>query len=188
MTGIYKKYSFFDLLAKAKNRVLDYLFMPYWKIRLNKIGKGSRIKRGVKVIGSAKRVSIGNNFTIWHRCFLTVGVGRINIGNHGHLGVDVYINASQGNIKIGNNVAIAPKTQIYSYSDDYTPGKLIGDIHKVEDVNIGSNVLIGSGVIILPGITIHDGAIVAAGSVIVKDVPPYTIVGGVPAKEIKKRS
>jgi acetyltransferase-like isoleucine patch superfamily enzyme len=54
-------------------------------------------------------------------------------------------------------------------------------------VAIGNDVWIGYGVIILPGITIGDGAILAAGAVITKDVMPYSIVAGVPAKEIRKR-
>jgi acetyltransferase-like isoleucine patch superfamily enzyme len=177
-----------DLLSKIKERLLDYLFFPYWKIRLGKIGKMSKIKRGVKIIGNAKRIRLGVNFKIWHRCFIAVGNGSISFGDHGHLGVDVYLNASKGNIVIGNHVAIAPKTQIYSYSDDYQYGKLIGEVHKVADVNIKNNVLIGSGAIILPGVTINEGAIIASGAVVIKDVPAYTIVGGVPAKEIKKRN
>lgn len=54
-------------------------------------------------------------------------------------------------------------------------------------VVIGNDVWIGANTTILNGVHIGDGAIVAAGAVVVKDVPPYTIVGGVPAKEIKKR-
>lgn len=183
----YGNYSLFDILSKAKERMLDYLFLPYWKIRLGKIGKGSRIKRGVKIQGSAKRIKLGKNFKIWHRCFLAVGTGSINLGSNGHLGVDVYINASQGNVNIGDYVAIAPKTQIYSYSDYYNKDKKIGEVHKVSDVNIKDNVLIGSGSIILPGVTINEGAIVGAGAVVTKDVPAYTIFGGVPAKKIGDR-
>lgn len=54
-------------------------------------------------------------------------------------------------------------------------------------VDIGNDVWIGYNVTILDGLSIGDGAIVAAGSVVTKDVPPYTIVGGIPAKIIKKR-
>lgn len=58
---------------------------------------------------------------------------------------------------------------------------------KNPPVNIGNDVWIGQNVIILPGVTIHDGAVCAAGAVVTHDVPPYTIVGGVPAKPIRKR-
>lgn len=186
--SLYKNYSFLDICAKGKERILDYLFLPYWKIRLGKIGRKSRVKRRVKIIGNGKRIKLGRNFRIFHRCFLCVDNGKINFGDNGHLGVDVYINASERNVNIGNNVAIAPKTQIYSYSDYYEKGKKIGEVHKVADVNIKDNVLIGSGVVILPGVTINEGAIVAAGAVVIKDVPPFVIVGGIPAKEIGKRS
>lgn len=55
------------------------------------------------------------------------------------------------------------------------------------DIIIGNDVWIGEGCIIMGGIKINDGAVIAAGSVVTKDVEAYTIVGGVPAKEIKKR-
>ena len=187
---VYKNYSFLDILAITKERMLDYLFLPYWKIRLGKIGKKSRIKRGVKIIGNGKRITIGDNFKIWHRCFLTVGTGRINIGNNGHIGVDTYINASAGKVNIGNNTCIGSKVQIYSYSFGFS--KKDNDVDetyfgKPSDVNIKDDVVVSSGAIILSGVTIDNGAIVGAGAVVIKDVPPYTIVGGVPAKEIKKR-
>ncbi len=55
------------------------------------------------------------------------------------------------------------------------------------DIVVGNDVWIGSHVNILSGITIHDGAVIAAGAMVVKDVEPYSIVGGVPAREIGKR-
>lgn len=58
---------------------------------------------------------------------------------------------------------------------------------KKYDVVIGNDVWIGDGATILAGITVSDGAVIASGAVVTKDVPPYTIVGGVPAKVIKKR-
>jgi acetyltransferase-like isoleucine patch superfamily enzyme len=58
---------------------------------------------------------------------------------------------------------------------------------EFEDVQIGSDVWIGGNVLILDGVKISDGAIIAAGSVVIKDVMPYEIVGGVPAKNIRYR-
>lgn len=55
------------------------------------------------------------------------------------------------------------------------------------DVVIGNDVWIGEGVTLVAGVTVGDGAVIATGAVVTKDVPPYTIVGGVPAKEIRKR-
>lgn len=57
----------------------------------------------------------------------------------------------------------------------------------IKPVVIGKDVWIGANVVLLPGITIHDGAIVGAGAVVTKDVPPYAVVGGVPARIIKFR-
>lgn len=69
------------------------------------------------------------------------------------------------------------KYEEYSYSDE----------NRKFFVSIGSDVWIGNNVLILNGVNIGDGAIVAAGSVVVKDVPSYTIAGGVPAKQLRMR-
>ena len=63
----------------------------------------------------------------------------------------------------------------------------ISGTHPVKRVKIGNDVLISHGVTILQGITIGDGAIIGAGAVVTKDVLPFTVVGGVPAKVIRKR-
>lgn len=65
----------------------------------------------------------------------------------------------------------------HKYADD------LGQFHVV----VGNDVWIGMNAIIMEGVRIGDGAIVAAGSIVTKDVPPYTIVGGIPASEIRKR-
>jgi len=58
---------------------------------------------------------------------------------------------------------------------------------RADRVIIGNDVWIGHGVIVLPGLKVGDGAVLAAGAVVTKEVPPYTIVGGVPAKMIRAR-
>ena len=182
----HNKYNFFDYLYIVFTRIADYILLPYWKLRLKSLGKKSILKPGVKILGSGNRVTIGKNFKIWNGCILAVGKGQILIGDSGHFGIRVYINATEGVVKIGNNVAIAPFTKIYSYSNYSGHIKQIGENKIVANVTIGNNVFIGSNVVILPGVTIHEGAIIAAGAVVNKDVKPNTIVGGVPAKEIRK--
>ena len=58
---------------------------------------------------------------------------------------------------------------------------------ETKPVTIGNDVWIGRRVIILPGVTISDGCVIGAGAVVTKDMPAYSIVGGVPAKVIKSR-
>ena len=174
-----------DLIFKVLDRARDIFFLYFkWKILFGKIGNGSFVKRGVKVSGNPRRIEIGRNFKIWENCTLGVGKGKIIIGDNGLLGVNTFINSSEGTVKIGDNVAIAPYTQIYSYTHHFEKDKLVTDCDRVGDVTIENNVLIGSNVIILPGITIHEGAIIAAGAVITSDVPSNKIYGGIPAKEL----
>lgn len=87
-------------------------------------------------------------------------------------------------LTIGNHVDIASEVMIYNSEHDIESGDF-----KAKDgpVRIDDYVFIGPRVIILPGVTVGKGAVVAAGAVVTKDVPPYAIVGGVPAKIIGER-
>jgi acetyltransferase-like isoleucine patch superfamily enzyme len=177
-----------DLIYKFRKNIRDHLSILIWRIRLRKIGSGSVIKKGTMVIGNPRRITIGSDFKIWHRCILSVGEGLIQIGDNGLIGLNSYLNASRGNITIGNGVAIAPSCQIYSYSHHFEPGKPVIDTYKVGDVVIEDDVLIGANSIVLPGTRIGKGAIIAAGSVVNRDIEPNAVAGGIPAQFIKWRS
>ncbi|NLS00622.1 acetyltransferase [Rhizobium sp. P38BS-XIX] len=73
------------------------------------------------------------------------------------------------------------------YSPDAVRDTLFFDRRKADRAVIGNDVWIGHGVIVLPGVRVGDGAVLAAGAVVTKNVEPYTIVGGVPAKFIRER-
>ena len=116
----------------------------------------------------------------------------ISNANNLRFGKNVEINENvfiQGAI-IGDNVQIAPNTCIMNASHNYDsldiPIKYQGDT-PISNPIIEDDVWISRNVIILKGIRIGKGAIIGAGAVVTKDVPPYTIYGGVPAKFIKNR-
>lgn len=91
-------------------------------------------------------------------------------------------------LSIDDSVGIGPRVTIVINSDPYpSPLQKIYPT-KTSPVNIRKGVWIGAGAIILPGVTIGEFSVVAAGAVVVKDVPPYSVVAGVPAKIIKKLS
>ena len=95
-----------------------------------------------------------------------------------------------GEVYIGNNVLIAPHCIIASGNHDYkqleVPMKFAGILTK-GPIIIGNDVWIGANVTILDGVKIGDGAVIAANSCINKNVEPYSIYGGVPAKKIGQR-
>ncbi len=114
---------------------------------------------------------------------------HIFLGKNVHVQRHVYIWAGRNSIiTIGNNTIIGPGSFITSDNHGIKKEMLIREQEGVEkDIVIGSDVWLGAYSIVLPGVEIGNGAVIAAGSVVTKNVPSYTIVGGVPAKPIGER-
>lgn len=109
------------------------------------------------------------------------------IGDNSSLGIDAEVH---GPVTIGRDVMMAPECVILTqnHRHDRTDIPMIQQGNEEpRPVTIGDDVWIGRRVIVLPGVTIGGGSIISAGAVVTKDVEPYTIVGGVPAKIIKRR-
>lgn len=112
---------------------------------------------------------------------------NISIGNNSGIGKDSLIIAPAP-VEIGENVLIGPQLIIYTANHRLSRDlPIIQQDMEIKPVKIGNDVWIGVRVTILPGVTIGDGAVVGAGAVVSNDVEPYSIVGGVPAREIGKR-
>jgi acetyltransferase-like isoleucine patch superfamily enzyme len=119
----------------------------------------------------------------------------IEIGNDVYIGPGAMFLARDSYIKINNKVMFGPNVSIIGGNHStHIPGKFmfdytVADKRPVDDqpVTIGPDVWVGSGSTILNGVTVGRGAIIAAGATVSKNVPPYAIVGGVPARLIKFR-
>ena len=139
----------------------------------------------------SQKAKIGGNTKIWHFAYVgdNTEIGdNVKIGSLTHVDYDVKIGNNtmiEGLVyipplsKIGNNVFIGPSVSLTN--DPFPPSeKLIG-------VVINDNAIIGSRAVIKAGVTIGENSVVAMGAVVTKDVPPNTVVIGVPAKEMYSR-
>ena len=108
----------------------------------------------------------------------------ITVGDHTNVGNDAFLDGREG-ITIGSCVNIAGEVRIYTQEHDIDDPyfRAVGAPVVIEDY-----AYVGTRVTILPGVRIGYGAVVATGAVVVKDVPPYMLVGGVPARIILERA
>lgn len=170
-----------EIMDKASNRLYNYwldfklmlltlvCYVPShlfrricYQLAGVKIGKGSTIHMWC-LFYQPNNISIGEDTIIGDHCFLD-GRALLTIGSH---------------------VAIASQVLIYNSEHDINNE----DFKPIEEpVVIEDYCFIGARAIILPGVKIGRGAVVASGAVVTKNIPPMTIVGGVPAKEIGKRN
>lgn len=130
--------------------------------------KGARIAKDVAMFASIE-VRNPRGLVIGHGC---------------SIGPKVLLDARKG-LKIGNSVTIAYDAIIWTLHHDMNASdfRTIG-----AETTINDYAWICSRSIILPGVHIGEGAVVASGAVVTKDVPPYTVVGGIPAKKIGERN
>lgn len=150
------------------------------------IGGGVFVYNGIRIHkrnGKNASVFLGKRVSLYSDVGLFLDADRayVEIGSNTYLNERCEIKC-QSSIKIGCECAIGWDVTIID-----------SDYHSINDslvsmpITIGNNVWIGCKSIILKGVTIGDGAVIAAGSVVSKDVPPHTLVGGVPAKVLKEQ-
>jgi acetyltransferase-like isoleucine patch superfamily enzyme len=178
---------------------------------LNRIfgGKARTSRRYQKL--TKKNLQIGKNVFIEDNAIIKIRErGNIIIGNNTEIldGV-ILMSYFDGELKIGESCSINPYTIIYAVGDTEIGNNVLIAGHcmiipnnhvfsrrdipiqsqgnNYKGIKIESDVWIGHGCTILDGVTVGMGSIIAAGSVVNRDVPPYTIYGGIPAKYIKNR-
>ena len=157
----------YNLLFMVMELLPFILRYPIYKLMFAQLGTNVHIDFKT-YFRFPKKISIGSNVSINRGCSFYCGY-----------------HAADARIVIGNHVAISPEVTFLA------AGHEVDDIHLADNggaIVVKDYVWIGGRSVILQGVTIGEGAVVSAGAVVNKDVPPYTIVGGVPAKFIRARN
>jgi len=179
-TRMGEKLTFNQALPKILNRLYNY-WLDFELMLLRWVGHipfHALRKFFYRLAG----VSIGNNSVIhmWANFFQPK---NISIGEDTVVGDHAFLDG-RAKLIIGSHVDIASSVMIYNSEHDLTSFDFRA---REEEVVIQDYVFVGPRAIILPGVSVGNGSVIAAGSVVTKDVPAFSIVGGVPAKVIGER-
>lgn len=177
--------------------LIGYLLIS---IYFNAVGKKCRIRRGLKLYGNAKCIFIEDDVQIGARCVLEAYTEfqpasqtftpHVVIGDGCKIGTDSHISSINSvilgkHVRCGRKIFITDNAHGASQRDLLDMPPNMRPLYSKGPVIIEDNVWIGEYAAILPNVTIGQGSIVAAHAVVTKDVPPYSVVGGNPAKVIK---
>ncbi len=166
---------------------------PRWWVRvflnpfLHKKGKGALIRRRVRMdVLPFNHFSMGYFSIIEDFSVINNGIGAVKIGNRVKIGIG---NVLIGPLEIGNNVIFAQNVVVsgfnHAYQDINIP-ILDQKIYSTASISIADDCWIGANAVITAGVQIGKHAVIAAGSIVTKNVEAYTVVGGNPAKILKR--
>lgn len=186
---------YWPLWGECKLRVLVYRLVGVVFSKIKSLGRPIFFHWDSQVPVTARLdVRTPGCISLGRRCMVGDYVRLLSWGGFINVGCDSTINdfcymQGRGGVTIGNSVRIGGFTFIVSDNKVYKNPKLLireqGTVSK--PVVVGDDVWIGVGCIILPGVSVGEGSVVGAGSVVVEDVPPYSVVVGNPARVVKVR-
>lgn len=128
--------------------------------------------------------AVGKNFYIETGFFCDYG-GNITVGDDFYANAGVVI-LDVCPVTIGNHCLIGPQVGLYTATHPLDAAERLSNMEFGRPITIGDNVWIGGHAVINPGVTIGDNAVIASGAVVTRNVAPNTVVGGNPAKCIKR--
>ena len=154
--------------------------------KIKKVGKNFRFGEHVKMRDPGS-VTIGDNVLLNYGVYMeSCKPCPIDIGSNTHFAPYCVM---YGPLKVGKNCAFAAHVVLASvgHGHSFTDIPMVKQKATVKKITIGDDVWFGANAVCVGGVTIGKGSIIAAGAVVTKDVEPYSIMAGVPAKLIKKR-
>ena len=180
-----KKFVHWCLIPKyqARPRVwVKWFVNPFF----HKKGKGTTICKRTRIdVLPFQTFNLGDYSTVEDFATINNGVGAVNIGNNSRIGIG---NVIIGPVTIGNNVILAQNIVMsglnHNYTDVGTPIYLQGE--TVAIITIEDDCWIGANAVITAGVTLGKHCVVAGGTVVTKNIPPFSVAVGNPARVIKK--
>lgn len=174
-------------LLSPKNQARPRLWVKlFLNPLIHKKGRGSRICRRTRIdVMPWNKFILGKDSTIEDFATINNGVGDIIIGERTRIGLS---NTLIGPVTVGNDIMFAQNIVVSGLNHSYEDITMSIHDQKVStaEIKIEDEAWIGANAVIVAGVTIGKHSVVAAGSVVTKDVPPYSIAAGNPARIIKK--
>ncbi|MDE5832502.1 MAG: acyltransferase [Desulfovibrio sp.] len=148
----------------------------------------ARFGSGLTISGMGN-ISLGNGCRIGRLAFLTANSGKMILGDNVSVSPCAHLSADNGYIEVGAKTAIGPGVVIRAanHAFDRLDAPIMDQGHTPGQVIIGEDVWIGANCVITPDTRVGKGAVVGAGAVVTRNVAPFSIVAGVPAREIGMR-
>ncbi|WP_188447464.1 acyltransferase [Arenimonas maotaiensis] len=197
------------LLLDLVRNAMNFIRIHTVYFGIGKIGRGVVLGKHIE-LGSRKSISLSSGAVVGNFCRILAGKGEISIGENCYIHPFTTLRAQTGFIRMGKECSLNPYSIIHG-----SGGVVIGDYVRIgshvifvsanhvfdqvdvpihfqgiesKGIIVEDDVWIGGGVTVLDGVRIGKGSVIAAGAVVNKDVLPYSIVGGVPAKVIRMRN
>lgn len=176
----------YDLLVRPRQARPRWWVSVFVNPIIHKKGKYAIIRRRARLdVLPFRKFSVGNYSVIEDQACINNGMGDVIIGENVTVGIGCVV---IGPVQIGNNVILAQYIGISGLNHGYVDINVPIRDQKcnVGLITIGDDCWIGTNAVITAGVTIGKHSVVAAGSVVTKDVPPYTVVGGNPARILRQ--
>ena len=185
-----RRLAYSAILAQIGSSVRIQPGVEFWNAKRIKIGNRVSLSRGVSLRNNGRnsRICLGNGVKLEVGVIIKIHFdGYVEIGDYTYIGP--YTCLSGNFIKIGNDCRIASHVGIYANNHAFADSKrtIRGQGNNYKGIVIENDCWLGCGVKVVDGVTIGQGSVIGAGGVVTKNIPPYSIAVGVPAKVVSQR-